>query len=81
LSPRAPRLGDETGVDLDAPILPAAFYRRPTLRVAKDQVRKIDDHRRRGARPVGSSRSKRIGPEDRAAHTAGGRRTARNEVM
>ena len=83
MSPRAPRLGDETGVDLDAPILPAAFYRRPTLRVARALLGKILVHRRRGVVTAGRIVEVEAyrGPEDRAAHTAGGRRTARNEVM
>jgi DNA-3-methyladenine glycosylase len=68
---------------LAAPILPAAFYRRPTLTVAKALLGKILVHRR--GRQVTAGRIVEVeayrGPEDRAAHTAGGRRTARNEVM
>ena len=68
---------------LGAPILPAEFYRGPTLTVAKALLGKILVHRR--GRAVTAGRIVEVeayrGPEDRAAHTAGGRRTARNEVM
>jgi DNA-3-methyladenine glycosylase len=68
---------------LDAPVLPLEFYLRPTLRVARDLLGKIFVHRRRGAVTAGRIVEVEAyrGPEDRAAHTAGGRRTARNEVM
>jgi DNA-3-methyladenine glycosylase len=68
---------------LDAPILPAAFYAQPTLRVARALLGKVLVHRRRGAVTAGRIVEVEAyrGPEDRAAHTAGGRRTPRNEVM
>ena len=68
---------------LAAPILPLDFYRRPTLRVARALLGKILVHRRRGTLTAGRIVEVEAyrGPEDRAAHTAGGRRTARNEVM
>jgi DNA-3-methyladenine glycosylase len=72
-----------TSVDLTAPVLPAAFYARPTVRVARALLGKILVHRRRGTLTAGRivEVEAYCGPDDRAAHTAGGRRTARNEVM
>ena len=68
---------------LAAPVLPAEFYRGPTLAVATALLGKVLVHRR--GRAVTAGRIVEVeayrGPEDRAAHTAGGRRTARNEVM
>jgi DNA-3-methyladenine glycosylase len=68
---------------LEAPVLPLEFYLRPTLRVARDLLGKILVHRRRGTITAGRIVEVEAyrGPEDRAAHTSGGRRTARNEVM
>ncbi|MCZ2108409.1 MAG: DNA-3-methyladenine glycosylase [Dehalococcoidia bacterium] len=64
-------------------VLPASFYTRPTLRVARALLGKILVHRSR----IGSAAGRIVeveayrGIDDRAAHTAGGRRTMRNEVM
>jgi DNA-3-methyladenine glycosylase len=59
------------------------FYERPTLRVARGLLGKILVHRSRDG--IAAGRIVEVeayrGPEDRAAHTAGGRRTPRNEVM
>jgi DNA-3-methyladenine glycosylase len=68
---------------LAAPILAAAFYAQPTLRVARALLGKILVHRRRGCVTAGRIVEVEAyrGPEDRAAHTAGGRRTLRNDVM
>lgn len=77
-------MSGDTPVDLDAlPALAAAFYARPTLRVARELLGRVLVH----ASPAGVTAGRIVeveaycGPDDRAAHTAGGRRTARNEVM
>ena len=63
--------------------LPRSFYARPVLTVAKDVIGKVLVHRTRqgllAARIVEAEAYR--GPEDRAAHTWGGRRTARTEAM
>ncbi|MFQ5749302.1 MAG: DNA-3-methyladenine glycosylase, partial [Planctomycetota bacterium] len=64
--------------------LPRHFYRRHTVDVARDLlgceiwVRHAGESPRRGR--IVEVEAYR-GPEDRAAHSAGGRRTPRNEVM
>lgn len=64
--------------------LPQAFYERPTLRVARDLLGCLLVRRVRGdgmsAGTIVEVEAYR-GPADLGAHTAGGRRTARNEVM
>jgi DNA-3-methyladenine glycosylase len=69
--------------DLTLPILPLTFYLRPTLRVARALLGKILVHRRGDSLTAGRivEVEAYCGPDDRAAHTAGGRRTARNETM
>ena len=64
-------------------ILQRPFYQRDTIMVAKDLLGKILVHE-----SIDGKTSGRIveteayrGPEDQAAHSSGGRRTARNEVM
>jgi DNA-3-methyladenine glycosylase len=63
--------------------LPRAFYARPVLRVARDVIGKLLVHQTREgllvARIVEAEAYR--GPEDRAAHSFGGRRTERTEVM
>ena len=68
---------------LDAPVLPRTFYAQPTVRVARALLGKILVRRRRGIVTAGRIVEVEAyrGPRDRAAHSAGGRRTARNEVM
>lgn len=75
-TPRAP-------TELSASILPTRFYLQPTLRVARALLGKILVHYRQGSLTAGRvvEVEAYCGPEDRASHTAGGRRTPRNEVM
>lgn len=69
--------------DLQLRPLPRAFYARPVLRVARDCIGKHLVH----ATPDGPLVGRIVeaeayrGPQDRAAHSFGGRRTARTEVM
>lgn len=68
--------------DLSTP-LPRAFYERDALRLARALLGKVLVVR--GAEGVMAARLVEVeayrGPKDLAAHTAGGRRTPRNEVM
>jgi DNA-3-methyladenine glycosylase len=63
--------------------IPRSFYARPVLEVAEDVIGKILVAR--SAEGVTAGRIVEAeayrGPEDRAAHSYGGRRTARTEVM
>lgn len=63
--------------------LPRDFYARPVLEVARDALGKLLVHEHEGQALVGRIVETEAyrGPEDLAAHSAGGRRTARNEVM
>ena len=63
--------------------LPRAFYARPVLRVARDCIGKHLVHDTPAGRVVGRIVEAEAyrGPEDRAAHSYGGRRTPRTEVM
>jgi DNA-3-methyladenine glycosylase len=65
------------------PPLPRAFYARPVLRVARDCIGKHLVHDTPRGPIVGRIVEAEAyrGPEDRAAHSYGGRRTARTEVM
>jgi DNA-3-methyladenine glycosylase len=63
--------------------LPRSFYARPVLVVARDVIGKVlvhDTPQGRVAGRVVEAEAYR-GPEDRAAHSFGGRRTARTEAM
>ena len=72
-----------TDTTLVEPVLPREFYLQPTLRVARALLGKVLVHRARGVVVAGRIVEVEAyrGPSDRAAHTAGGRRTARNETM
>lgn len=63
--------------------LPREFYARPVLTVARACIGKLLVHRSQEGLLVGRIVETEAyrGPEDRAAHSFGGRRTARTEVM
>jgi DNA-3-methyladenine glycosylase len=63
--------------------LPRSFYARPAEVVAKDALGKILVFEREGVTLAGRivEAEAYLGIRDRAAHSFGGRRTARNEVM
>jgi len=64
-------------------VLPAAFFARPALELAPDLLGLVLLHERDGLAVAGRivEVEAYCGPNDLAAHSAGGRRTARNEVM
>jgi DNA-3-methyladenine glycosylase len=64
-------------------ILQRLFYQRDTILVSKDLLGKILVHESGEGTTAGRIVETEAyrGPEDRAAHSSGGRRTARNEVM
>jgi len=62
--------------------LPRSFYARPVVRVARDVIGKLLVHHTAAGTLVGRIVEAEAyrGPEDRAAHSFGGRRTERTEV-
>lgn len=73
------------GAEVVSPLrrLPREFYAGSVLAVARAAVGKLIVHEGRGKTLVGRIVETEAyrGPEDLAAHSAGGRRTARNEAM
>lgn len=68
---------------MDFEPLPRSFYARPVLSVARDVIGKVLVHRTRQGVVAGRVVEAEAyrGPADRAAHSFGGRRTARTEAM
>ena len=64
-------------------ILKKSFYKKDTITVARELLGKILVHESREGKTTGKIVETEAyqGPEDCAAHSSGGRRTARNEVM
>jgi DNA-3-methyladenine glycosylase len=64
-------------------ILQRPFYQRDTIAVSKDLLGKILVHESSQGTTSGRIVETEAyrGPEDQAAHSSGGRRTARNEIM
>lgn len=64
-------------------ILQRPFYQQDTITVAKDLLGKILVHESSDGTTAGRIVETEAyrGPEDQAAHSSGGRRTARNEIM
>jgi DNA-3-methyladenine glycosylase len=64
-------------------ILQRLFYQQDPISVAKDLLGKILVHESSEGTTAGRivETEAYLGPEDQAAHSSGGRRTARNEVM
>ncbi|MEJ2242468.1 MAG: DNA-3-methyladenine glycosylase [Candidatus Bathyarchaeota archaeon] len=64
-------------------ILDRSFFQRSTLSVAKDLLGKVLVHNSSLGVTSGLivETEAYLGPEDQAAHSSGGKRTARNEVM
>jgi DNA-3-methyladenine glycosylase len=75
-------LTDGSGIPVGA-ALPRSFYARPVLEVARDCIGKVVVHACRSGVVAGRVVEAEAyrGPEDLAAHSAGGRRTSRTEVM
>ena len=64
-------------------ILRESFYKKDVITVARELLGKILVHQSREGTTIGRIVETEAyrGPEDQAAHSSGGRRTARNEVM
>ena len=63
--------------------LPQSFFRRPALEVAPDLLGLVVESHEGETRTAGRivEVEAYVGPEDRAAHSFGGRRTTRNDAM
>ena len=79
----ARRRASVTPIPSNERALARSFYMEPTLRVARALLGKILVHGSPDGRTAGRIVEVEAyrGPRDRAAHSAGGRRTPRNEVM
>ena len=64
-------------------ILQESFYQQDTINVARELLGKTLVHNSKEGTTSGTivETEAYLGPEDRASHSSGGRRTARNEVM
>ncbi len=64
-------------------MLPRTFYQQDTITVAKSLLGKFLVHKTDEGTTAGKivETEAYLGPEDKAAHSSGGRRTVRNEVM
>jgi DNA-3-methyladenine glycosylase len=64
-------------------ILPRQFYQQNTITVSQNLLGKILVHKTEEGTTFGKivETEAYLGPEDKAAHSSGGRRTPRNEVM
>jgi DNA-3-methyladenine glycosylase len=64
-------------------MLPRSFYQQDTIVVSKKLLGKILVHKTDEGTTAGKivETEAYLGPEDKAAHSSGGRRTPRNEVM
>ena len=64
-------------------ILQKSFYQQDTITVANELLGKILIHELKEGKTAGRivETEAYIGPEDQAAHSSGGRKTSRNEVM
>lgn len=81
--PASPHTAGRSPSTTLGPALPIGFYERPVLEVARGCIGKILSHRTAAGLVAGRIVEAEAyrGPEDRAAHSYGGRRTARTEVM
>ena len=75
--------GPDAGSFPEGPVLGPEFFDRDTMAVARDLLGKVLVRQVKGKRLWGRlvEVEAYLGPDDLAAHSSGGRRSARNEVM